>query len=708
MTNASARDLKYNYSHYLPDGQFQTWLSDVPMPGRKLWLNPDVQPNDVTDRIAVGIVYQGDFSNSFSSNNNWLERQKLIKERELLRERARWHRGNTAAKLSDPVNAGQVTGGSLDGRYFGEWSENKFHGLGALWLTNGRKYYGSFVGGRIEGSGLISNADGTTRYIGQFMAGYFEGIGQFLGASLEYTGQFKLDRFHGSGELNSLDGSVAYRGLFQEGIINGIGILSVTDAKGNLQHSAGTFDNALLSGEGISFASDGSFKFGSFSQGALVGEAVSRHSNGSLSVGQWFEGSPTGDHLLLSADGKLSILSTSSDAARVLPEAEANEKLPIIAQQMARFSIAAQEFSLSANRSFANPYLAESLDLARDQIEAASISATMNVAASVKSIEFDPTRILAAALLTNSADIALFLYGGGVLDGSLLNDTAEKMVDNLSSLDRAAGDVTFMTLNTISDPVRAFRRMERQILQFDRSLFVREMAQFFEESWVDFRDGSSFDQGLLVRELLSTVISEVAIDLGVVGTIGKAHHALVATDTAHSLNVLSKFQPQLSQVQLAEAVTIAERIFPWKARHSTTLGLMSNGRILNTFEVYKDIDRIRHKLAPGVSPNDLLAEMVETIHELELFSAEGLLNSTYLNRDGVIIPNIKELFVGTELTEAVRNWLISDGSDLKDWRKVTTRQPIISGPLKFQIHYYYNVKTLRVREMKISGVSLSK
>ena len=91
-----------------------------------------------------------------------------------------------------------------NGKYVGEKSNEKAHGFGTLYWSDGDRYVGQWVYGKRTGQGTFYWADGDI-YVGQFVNGERTGQGTFIwGAASKwfgdrYVGQFKNGNRHGQG-----------------------------------------------------------------------------------------------------------------------------------------------------------------------------------------------------------------------------------------------------------------------------------------------------------------------------------------------------------------------------------------------------------------------------------------------------------------------------------------------------------------------------
>eukprot|EP01060_Flectonema_neradi_P038184 TRINITY_DN7950_c0_g1_i1.p1 TRINITY_DN7950_c0_g1~~TRINITY_DN7950_c0_g1_i1.p1 ORF type:complete len:392 (+),score=69.18 TRINITY_DN7950_c0_g1_i1:353-1528(+) len=152
--------------------------------------------------------------------------------------------------------------------YFGDWHENKKHGIGILAMKNGTQYEGDFKNGEMTGNGIKRWPDGGS-YKGTFTDGEPNGDGEFSSPSGEnyvgvwsfglkhgfgkqsvagqylYEGDFEFNTFHGKGKLTTAAG-FTWTGNFIKGKLCGQGTISTP----NKLYFEGNLENGLRNGEG--------------------------------------------------------------------------------------------------------------------------------------------------------------------------------------------------------------------------------------------------------------------------------------------------------------------------------------------------------------------------------------------------------------------------------------------------------------------------
>ncbi|WP_158302020.1 stalk domain-containing protein [Paenibacillus mesophilus] len=142
---------------------------------------------------------------------------------------------SVAPRNADSVKVETIT--YSDGsKYTGETLNGKMHGKGILYYADGTVYDGMFRAGVPEGNGVTVWKDGT-KYTGSFKQGLPEGEGvQTWPDGSKYSGQIKGGKFEGNGTLVTKD--VSYTGPFKAGAMHGKGIATVNGKRYEV-----TYDN---------------------------------------------------------------------------------------------------------------------------------------------------------------------------------------------------------------------------------------------------------------------------------------------------------------------------------------------------------------------------------------------------------------------------------------------------------------------------------
>lgn len=103
--------------------------------------------------------------------------------------------------------------------------------------SDGSKYTGETLNGKMHGKGVFYYADGTV-YDGMFRAGFPEGTGVTTWPDgRKYSGQFKSGKIEGHGTLVTKDGS--YTGPFQAGAMHGTGIAAINGKRYEVTYENG-------------------------------------------------------------------------------------------------------------------------------------------------------------------------------------------------------------------------------------------------------------------------------------------------------------------------------------------------------------------------------------------------------------------------------------------------------------------------------------
>lgn len=103
-----------------------------------------------------------------------------------------------------------------DGKYVGEWKDNKKNGQGSFIYNDGSKYVGEFKDGNLHGLGKWSNDGGD--YVGEFKDGTFNGRGTFTWPDgKKYVGEWKDEDLGGRGIMYRADGLVEESGTYRNG-----------------------------------------------------------------------------------------------------------------------------------------------------------------------------------------------------------------------------------------------------------------------------------------------------------------------------------------------------------------------------------------------------------------------------------------------------------------------------------------------------------
>ncbi|KAI3505260.1 hypothetical protein L1887_27284 [Cichorium endivia] len=154
---------------------------------------------------------------------------------------------------------------SMNGRYEGDWVDQKYdgygvetwakgsryrgqyrqglrHGYGVYRFFTGDMYAGEWIKGQCHGRGVHTCDDGS-KYFGEFKGGVKHGLGHyhFRNGDL-YSGEYFADRMHGFGVYHFANGH-RYEGAWHEGRRQGFGMYSFRNGDTQLGH----WDDGVLS-----------------------------------------------------------------------------------------------------------------------------------------------------------------------------------------------------------------------------------------------------------------------------------------------------------------------------------------------------------------------------------------------------------------------------------------------------------------------------
>ena len=119
------------------------------------------------------------------------------------------------------------------GEYIGEIKEGKRHGKGVMLYgpIGGKKYNGTWVDGKRDGYGILTNGD-TLVYEGTWVNDDERlGKGQIDFNNGKFTGNIKDSKPEGNGKMEYSNGDV-FNGQWSGGVRNGAGVLSQKYVKG--------------------------------------------------------------------------------------------------------------------------------------------------------------------------------------------------------------------------------------------------------------------------------------------------------------------------------------------------------------------------------------------------------------------------------------------------------------------------------------------
>ncbi len=162
-----------------------------------------------------------------------------------------------------------------DGKYTGDWVDDRAVGKGILDFKNGNHYEGDVIDSVPHGSGLMKYASGDS-YRGVFTNGKAHGLGVYVWRSGQtYEGAWQMDVAQGMGQMHFANGN-QYQG----------------EVVGGLPHGAGAMRYA-----------EGDVYKGSFSQGVPDGQGTYDWKGGDRYTGHWKAGLKNGEGVFVWASG---------------------------------------------------------------------------------------------------------------------------------------------------------------------------------------------------------------------------------------------------------------------------------------------------------------------------------------------------------------------------------------------------------------------
>ncbi|MCB2299502.1 MORN repeat-containing protein [Clostridium tagluense] len=103
--------------------------------------------------------------------------------------------------------------------YVGEYKDDKWDGMGALYRTDGSVIYkGEYKAGKRHGMGTLYRRDGSIIYKGEYKDDKMDRIGVIydLEGIISYEGEFIEDSYDGLGTMYIGDGSIFYKGEWKD------------------------------------------------------------------------------------------------------------------------------------------------------------------------------------------------------------------------------------------------------------------------------------------------------------------------------------------------------------------------------------------------------------------------------------------------------------------------------------------------------------
>ncbi|KAJ9537048.1 hypothetical protein OSB04_029781 [Centaurea solstitialis] len=127
-------------------------------------------------------------------------------------------------------------------RYRGQYSQGLRHGFGVYRFFTGDMYAGEWIKGQCHGLGVHTCEDGS-KYFGEFKGGVKHGLGHYHFRNGDmYGGEYFADRMHGFGVYNFANGH-RYEGGWHEGRRQGFGMYTFR----NGETQSGHWEDGVLS-----------------------------------------------------------------------------------------------------------------------------------------------------------------------------------------------------------------------------------------------------------------------------------------------------------------------------------------------------------------------------------------------------------------------------------------------------------------------------
>lgn len=183
--------------------------------GKYTYANGDVYEGEWKDNLRNG---QGKYTYADGRvvTGIWKD-DKLIEETTVATNTSK-ESTETTATTSDVI---MVTDQPYNnGKYTGEWKNDKPNGQGKMTYSNGDVYEGEWKDGNGTGYGVYKWASGAF-YEGEWKDGNRTGYGKFTFTNGDvYEGEFKDDNFNGQGKYKYINGD-SFEGIYKDGKANG-------------------------------------------------------------------------------------------------------------------------------------------------------------------------------------------------------------------------------------------------------------------------------------------------------------------------------------------------------------------------------------------------------------------------------------------------------------------------------------------------------
>ena len=189
-----------------------------------------------------------------------------------------------------------------NGKYIGEFRENKREGYGKFIRNNKSYYIGQWLNDYEHGKGAIySEINSNNDYIiyeGDFANGKLNGRGKCVYENGNYyIGQFSDGLRHGKGIIYYKNNTIKYDGDFVRDVAEGKGKYIWEDG----EYYIGQFSKNLRHGKGIEYYKNNHIKYdGDFVNNKYEGNGEYIWENGNHYIGQWLKGLKNGKGIIYS------------------------------------------------------------------------------------------------------------------------------------------------------------------------------------------------------------------------------------------------------------------------------------------------------------------------------------------------------------------------------------------------------------------------
>ncbi|CAD8048104.1 unnamed protein product [Paramecium sonneborni] len=208
-------NMKEGYGYHLTDSEFyegnfennerKGWGRVINQLGYKIGYWQDDQIQKEMEIKQENYSYKGQCQDSIPHGYGELDKPDYI-------YKGFFHYGKRQGKGINELKSHQE-------RYEGEFFDDKFHGQGIQYQTNGKKYQGNFKNNKWDGLGELHWPSPENKYYkGNFVNGQREGQGYFRDSdNSEYDGQWENDKKNGLGKF--IKGGIEISGKWKDEVL---------------------------------------------------------------------------------------------------------------------------------------------------------------------------------------------------------------------------------------------------------------------------------------------------------------------------------------------------------------------------------------------------------------------------------------------------------------------------------------------------------